>query len=109
MNRSLTILSAVALAATTGAAFAQQPAAAPEPPARGVPMALALEAAQTAVDTCLSQGVKGSAAILDSAGVTRVLVSADGASKNASELSPKKGVATIQMKKASSQIQAEAD
>jgi uncharacterized protein GlcG (DUF336 family) len=108
MIRSLTIMSAVALAATTGAAVAQQPA--PQaPPARGVPMALALEAAQTAVDTCLSQGVKGSAAILDSAGVTRVLVSADGASKNASELSPKKGVAAIQMKKPSSQIQVEAD
>jgi uncharacterized protein GlcG (DUF336 family) len=105
MIRSLTILSAIALAATAGTAFAQQA----EPPARGVDLALALEAAQTAVNTCLSEGVKGSAAILDSAGVLRVLVSADGASKNASELSPKKGIAAIQMKKPSSEIQAEAD
>ena len=70
-------------------------------------MALALEAAQAAVSTCLSQGVKGAAAVLDSAGVVRVLVSADGASANASELGPKKGVAAIQMKKPSSEIQAD--
>ena len=108
MIRSFTILGAVALAATTSAVFAQQPQA-QQPPARGVEMALALEAAQAAVSTCLSQGVKGAAAVLDSAGVTRILVSADGASKNAAELSPKKAVAAIQMKKPTSEIQAEAD
>jgi uncharacterized protein GlcG (DUF336 family) len=107
MIRSLTILGALALAATTTTAFAQQPA--PQPPARGLEMALALEAAQEAVNTCLGQGVKGSAAVLDSAGVLRVMVSADGASANASVLSPKKGIATIQMKKPSSEIQAETD
>jgi uncharacterized protein GlcG (DUF336 family) len=109
MIRSLTILSAVALVTTTGAAFAQQPGQPQPPPARGVEMKLALEAAQAAVDTCLGQGVKGAAAVLDSAGVTRILISADGASKNAAELSPKKAVAVIQMKKPSSEIQAEAD
>jgi uncharacterized protein GlcG (DUF336 family) len=107
MTRSLTILGALALATTTTTAFAQQ--GAPQPPARGVEMALAVEAAQEAVNTCLGQGVKGSAAVLDSAGVLRVMVSADGASENASVLSPKKGVAAIQMKKPSSEIQAEAD
>jgi uncharacterized protein GlcG (DUF336 family) len=108
MNRSITILGALALAATTSPLFAQQPQA-QQPPARGVDMALALEAAQAAVNTCLSQGVKGAAAVLDSAGVTRILISADGASKNAAELSPKKAVAAIQMKKPTSEIQAEAD
>ena len=106
MNRSLTILGALALAATTGAVFAQQPKQPPQPPARGVDMALALEAAQTAVSTCLSQGVKGAAGVVDSAGVLRVLVSADGASKNASELSPKKAVVAVQMKQPTSQVQA---
>ena len=106
MIRSFTV-GAVALAAAMGAAFAQQ--GQPQAPARGVDMALALEAAQAAVSTCLSQGVKGAAAVLDSAGVLRILVSADGASTNASVLSPKKGVAVIQMKKPSSEIQAEAD
>ncbi len=107
MIRSLTMLGALALAATTGTAFAQQGGQPQQPPARGVEMALALEAAQTAVNTCLSEGVKGSASVLDSEGVVRVMVSADGASKNASELSPKKAVAAIQMKKPTSEIQAE--
>jgi len=105
MIRSLTILGSLALAATAGMAFAQQPA--PQPPARGVEMGLALEAAQAAVSTCLSQGVKGAAGVVDSAGVLRVLVSADGASKNASELSPKKAVVAVQMKKPTSEVQAE--
>ena len=103
MIRSLIALGA--LAVTTSTVFAQQPA--PQPPARGVEMALAVEAAQTAVNQCLSEGVKGAAAVLDSAGVTRVLISADGASANASVLGPKKGVATVRMNKPSSQIQAE--
>ena len=111
MIRSAMILSALALAATTGTLLAQQAGQQPPPapPARGVEMALALEAVQTAVNTCLGEGVKGAAAVLDSAGVVRVLLSADGASKNAAELSPKKAVAAIQMKKPTSEIQAEAD
>jgi uncharacterized protein GlcG (DUF336 family) len=98
MIRSLIALGAVVV--TTNTVLAQQPA-------RGVEMALAIEAAQAAVNQCLSEGVKGAAAVLDSAGVTRVLISADGASANASVLGPKKGVATIRMKKPSSEIQAE--
>jgi uncharacterized protein GlcG (DUF336 family) len=108
MIRSVTVLGALALAATTSTVLAQQGAPQP-PPARGVELALALEAAQAAVSTCLGEGVKGSAAVLDSEGVTRVLVSADGSSKNSAELSPKKAVAAIQMKKPTSEIQAEAD
>jgi uncharacterized protein GlcG (DUF336 family) len=108
MIRSLTTLGALTLAAATTTVFAQQPGQQP-PPARGVDMALALEAAQDAVNTCLSQGVKGSAAVLDSAGVTRVLISANGSSKNSAELSPKKAVAAIEYKKPTSELQAEAD
>ena len=105
MIRSFTILGALALAATTSTVFAQQ--AAQQPPARGVEMALALEAAQAAVNTCLGEGVKGSAAVVDSAGVLRVLVSADGSSKNSAELSPKKAVLAVQMKKPTSEISSE--
>jgi uncharacterized protein GlcG (DUF336 family) len=106
MIRSFTILGALALAATTGTVFAQQ-AQQQQPPARGVEMALALEAAQAAVNSCLGEGVKGSAAVVDSAGVLRVLVSADGSSKNSAELSPKKAVLAVQMKKPTSEVQAE--
>src|SRR6202163_3773323 len=68
MIRSLTILSALALAATTSMVLAQQggqPPQPPQPPARGLEMALALEAVQAAVNTCLGEGVKGSAAVVD--------------------------------------------
>src|SRR4051812_29407556 len=105
MMRSITILGALALAATATTVLAQQQPA--PPPARGLDTALAVEAAQTAVDTCLKDGVKGAAAVLDSAGVLRVLISASGASVNASELSPKKAVLTIQMKKPSGEVFAE--
>jgi len=108
MFRPFTILGTLALAATTSTAFAQQGGQQP-PPARGLDMALAIEAAQTAVNTCLSEGVKGSAAVVDSAGVLRELVSADGSSKNSADLSPKKAILAIQMKKPTSEIFSEMD
>lgn len=98
-------LGALALAAISSTAFAQQ--GAPQPPARGLEMALALEAAQAAVSTCLGEGVKGTAAVVDSEGVVRMLVSADGSSKNSAELSPKKAILANAMKKPTSEIQAE--
>jgi uncharacterized protein GlcG (DUF336 family) len=104
MIRSITILGALAFAATTSAVFAQQGGQQPQPPARGVDTALALEAVQAAVSTCLGEGIKGSAAVVDSAGVLRVLVSADGSSKNSAELSPKKAVLAVEMKKPTSEI-----
>ena len=109
MIRSLAILGALALAATTSTVFAQQAGQQPPPPppARGLEMALALEAAQAAVNACLGEGVKGTAAVVDSAGVLRLLLSADGSSKNSAELSPKKAVVAVQMKKPTSEIQAE--
>jgi uncharacterized protein GlcG (DUF336 family) len=106
MIRSLTILSALALAATTSTVLAQQAGQQQPAPARGLDAALAIEAAQTAVNTCLADGVKGAAAVVDAAGVTRVLISANGASKNASELSPKKAVLANEMKKPTSEIAA---
>ena len=108
MFRPLTILGALALAATTSTVFAQQGGQQQQqPPARGLDVALAVEAAQTAVNACLDSGVKGSAAVVDSAGVLRVLISANGSSKNSAELSPKKAVVAIQMKKPTSEVQAE--
>src|SRR5580700_10038341 len=101
MIRSLTILGTLALAATTSPVFAQQ-GGQQQQPARGLDTALAVEAAQTAVNTCLDGGVKGSAAVVDSAGVLRVLISANGSSKNSAELSPKKAVLANDMKKPTS-------
>ena len=75
MIRSFALLGALSLATAATMALAQ-PAAAP---ARGPQMTLAVEAVQTAVSTCTANGSKVSAAIVDSAGVLRVLLSGDGA------------------------------
>jgi uncharacterized protein GlcG (DUF336 family) len=93
----------------TSMGFAQQGGQQQPPPARGLDTALAIEAAQTAVNSCLDSGVKGSAAVVDSAGVLRVLISANGSSKNSAELSPKKAVLANDMKKATSEIFSEMD
>jgi uncharacterized protein GlcG (DUF336 family) len=85
MIRPSLLLSALSLACTSTLALAQ-----PAAPARGPQMALALEAAQTAISTCTANGSKVSAAIVDSAGVLRVLLSADGASKESVDTSTKK-------------------
>jgi uncharacterized protein GlcG (DUF336 family) len=85
MIRPSVLLSALSLAWMSTAALAQ-----PAAPARGPAMALALEAAQTAISTCTANGSKVSAAVVDSAGVLRVLLSADGASKESVETSTKK-------------------
>jgi molybdate transport system substrate-binding protein len=53
---------------------------APRPPrARGIPAALAIEAAQTAIAACLDSGYRVTALVVDSAGVPIAMVSGDGA------------------------------
>src|SRR5262252_5407880 len=71
MLRSIFMLSAFALAATSGAALAQQGA---QPQARAPQMELALEAAQAALAACAKDGVKGAASVVDSAGALRLLL-----------------------------------
>jgi uncharacterized protein GlcG (DUF336 family) len=113
MIRPLAILGTLALALTSSMALAQQaapgaaPGGAPQrvPAARGPDMALALDAAQTAISTCATNGFKVAASIVDSAGVLKVLVAADGATKGAVESSTKKAVTANVMKAATSEIQ----
>lgn len=63
---------------TVPGAFAQTPAA-PPPPARGPALDLALEAARSAIDTCSARQQKVSVSVVDSAGVLKILLAADGA------------------------------
>jgi len=77
-------LLAVACTLATTLAHAQSiPASAPQtppaPPARGIPLELALEAAKLAVDTCKSQDQKVGVSVLDSSGEVRLVLAADGA------------------------------
>ena len=99
MIRPSVLLSALSLAAVASVASTQQAA-----PARGPQMALALEAAQTAISTCTANGAKVSAAIVDSAGVLRVLLSADGASKQSVDTSTKKAFTANALKAATYDI-----
>jgi uncharacterized protein GlcG (DUF336 family) len=55
------------------------PGSPPETRARGPTLALALEAARTAVDACAAAGYRVGAAVVDSAGEARALLTADGA------------------------------
>jgi uncharacterized protein GlcG (DUF336 family) len=83
MNKSSIIAAALLLAIST-AAFAQtatpaaaQPAA--PPPARGPELKVALRAAQTALEACAKIDQKVAVTVVDSAGVTKVTLAADGA------------------------------
>ncbi|HEX8602323.1 MAG TPA: heme-binding protein [Pseudoduganella sp.] len=51
----------------------------PPPPARGPALALANEAAQAAIDACRAKGFNVSVSVVDSAGVLKALLAADGA------------------------------
>ena len=62
-------------------ALAGAPAAAPVQPAPGPTLEQSLKLAQAALDACHAKGYDGSAAVVDSAGLVKVLIRADGAPK----------------------------
>ena len=99
-----------ALAAATlfaSAAQAQAPAGAPAPPpprARGPAAALAVEAAQTAVATCLASTYKVTATVADSAGVVVVVLSGDGAAERTQAVGLSKVWATLKYRMPSGDV-----
>jgi len=95
-------------AVTPTPAPAQTP---PPPPARGPSLALALEAAQTALDTCTTNGYKAAVSVVDSAGVLKVLLAADGASARGVASGQAKAYTSIAFHLPSGEVakQAEAD
>lgn len=92
----------VANTVTAAASVARPPA---PPPARGPELALALEAATTAIKTCTERQQKIGVAVLDSAGVVKVLLSSDGASPRGSQSGNAKALAALEFKVASSVLQ----
>jgi uncharacterized protein GlcG (DUF336 family) len=83
----------------------------PPPPARGPALDLALEAAQTAVATCTANGYKVGVTVVDSAGVAKVVLAADGASPRAVDSGVGKAFTAITFKTSSAAVakRAEAD
>jgi uncharacterized protein GlcG (DUF336 family) len=56
-----------------------EPGGAPESTARGPSLALALEAAQSAIEACSTKGYRIGVSVIDSAGEARAMITADGA------------------------------
>jgi uncharacterized protein GlcG (DUF336 family) len=104
MFRSLTIFGALALASTS--TLAQQQGGGQPPAARGPDLALAIEAAQAAIASCLTDNVKGVAAIVDSGGVLRLLLATDGAANNGVDISQKKAITANKLKQPTSDVAA---
>jgi uncharacterized protein GlcG (DUF336 family) len=95
-----TVSVAIAMALAPAFACAQAPAAsapqaAPTPPARGVPVELALEAAKVALDTCKAQDQKVGVSVLDSSGEVRLVLAADGAANRGVQNSALKAKAAL--------------
>jgi uncharacterized protein GlcG (DUF336 family) len=83
----------------------------PPPPARGPALDAALEAAQIALATCTANGYKTGVVVVDSAGILKVVLAADGASQRAVDSATGKAFTVITYKTASSAVakQAETD
>jgi uncharacterized protein GlcG (DUF336 family) len=106
MIRSFALL-ALGTLAVAGIAQAQQaaPTAPPRPPpARAPETALALEAAQTAISTCSANGYTVAVSIVDAAGVLKLFLDKDGASKGAIETSTKKATTALALKAKNSDV-----
>lgn len=87
---------------------AQGAAPAPLPPAppraRGPATALAVEAAQTAIATCLGNGYKTTALVVDSAGVPVVMLSGDGAGERTQSFAASKNYLALRYKSSSGEV-----
>ncbi len=98
------VLLALSVLTLAGAAQAQAPASAPAPRARGPALALSIEAAQTAVSTCLGNGYKVSALVVDSGGSPVVLLSGDGVGARTIDIAGTKAAVVLKYKVASADI-----
>lgn len=67
----------------------------PAPPARGPSLLLALEAAQKAVEACSAIEQKVSVSVIDSGGVLKALIAADGASARGVQSSTNKAITAL--------------
>jgi uncharacterized protein GlcG (DUF336 family) len=100
---------ASAPAPTIAAAPTNDEVRAPRPArARGISTALAIEGAQTAIATCLGNGYKVTALIVDSAGVPIELISGDGAAAITQRIAMGKAQSVLKYKMTSGEVAAKA-
>jgi len=93
-----TVVIALTLAATAGVAVAQPPQT-PRP--RRIEAALAREAAETAIATCLKENVKLSAAVVDAAGNPILVLAPDNADPRTADWALRKAITAAYTGKAS--------
>ena len=99
-----TMLTLSLLLTVSAGALAQTAAAAPQPPARGPSLELAAEAARAAIDSCTAREQKVAVSVIDSAGVLKALLAADGASARGVQSSTNKAGTALAFKAATSQL-----
>jgi uncharacterized protein GlcG (DUF336 family) len=78
---------------------------APESTARGPALGIAVEAARAAVDNCAAAGYRIGAAVIDSAGEARALLTADGADGSHVFVAMRKALTALRFKMPSSEAQ----
>ncbi|MFL6547070.1 MAG: GlcG/HbpS family heme-binding protein [Povalibacter sp.] len=83
---------------------ASPPPAAPVPAARGPALDLSIEAAREALSVCQAKGFNVSVTVVDSAGVQKVLLAADGAHSRGVQSSTNKAVTALTFKDSTSQL-----
>jgi len=102
MIKTSLIVLATLMASTS--VYAQAPAAAPPPTrAKGPAVALAVEAAQSALADCMSKTYKVTALVVDSAGVPVAMMSQDGAAARTQDIAKSK-IATVMKYKVASGV-----
>jgi uncharacterized protein GlcG (DUF336 family) len=98
-------LCSAAAAQTISPAPSDTEARAPRPArARGIATALAEQADQVAIATCLTQGLKVTALVTDSAGVPIAMISGDGAAEITQRIASGKARTVIAMKMSSGDV-----
>lgn len=100
LSSSLAVAQAPSPGGTAGAPNANPP----PPPARGPAVDVALDAARVALETCKAKGFNVAVTIVDSAGVQKVLLAADGAHARGVQSSTNKAVTALTFKRPTSQI-----
>jgi uncharacterized protein GlcG (DUF336 family) len=96
-------------APTIAAAPTNDEVRAPRPArARGIPTALAIEGAQTAIATCLGNTYKVTALIVDSGGVPIEMISGDGAAAITQRIAMGKAQSVLKYKMSSGEVAAKA-
>jgi uncharacterized protein GlcG (DUF336 family) len=102
--RRVNALAGLAVCLAWGSATAQAPGAATPARAKGPSEVLALEAAQAALEDCVAKGYKVSALVVDSAGATVVLLTADGATPRTNAIAAEKTAAVLKYRVSSGEV-----